>query len=255
MATGAADARISALALAFALAVHGVAIGALSRMQNPREDPRPDPVEFELREPPPPLPEIIPAPEPPPAPEPVKPRLVVQRTAPPPRPVAPPPPNQTPPPDTPPPSAPPVFGVTMSSVVAGDSAVAVPVGNTLMMKPPPARKMAEAPLAYAAGTQPGEPVPEVQVTTLPERLYEVNSADIYPSDAKALGIEGKVRASLTLNEKGTVVGVRILERAGHGFDEAAAQALRKFRFSPARTSDGRAVPYRMTYEMKFSIVD
>jgi protein TonB len=144
----------------------------------------------------------------------------------------------------------------MSSVVDGDSAVAVPVGNTLLMKPAPARKPGEAPQPYAGtGAQTGATVSEVNVATLPRVVYEVNSADNYPADAKALGIEGKVKASLTLNEKGQVVGVRILERAGHGFDEAATQALRKFRFSPALTNDGRAVPFRLTFEYRFSIVD
>jgi len=255
LATRAADARISALALAVALAAHGVVIGALSTVRKPWGDGRPEPVEFELREPAPPPPEVVRPPELPVAPpDPPRPRLVVRRLAPQP-PTAPPPPNQAPPPETPP-SAPPVFGVTMSSVVAGDSAVAVPVGNTLLMKPAPARKPGEAPQPYAGtGAQTGAPVSEVNVATLPRVVYEVNSADNYPADAKALGIEGKVKASLTLNEKGQVVGVRILERAGHGFDEAATQALRKFRFSPALTNDGRAVPFRLTFEYRFSIVD
>jgi protein TonB len=148
-----------------------------------------------------------------------------------------------------------VFGVTMDSVVSGESGMAVPVGNTLMTKPTGPRKQ-EAPQPYAGGAaQAVQAVPEVNVATLPRVLFEVNGDDNYPPDAKALGIEGNVKASITINEKGLVVAVRILERAGHGFDEMATQALRRFRFSPALTSDGRPVPYRFTYDYRFAIGD
>jgi len=257
VATGAPDARVSALAIGVALGLHAVIVAAVATMPSPLNRANATPVEVEFREPPPPPPALPPPPPPPPPPEPPKPKLVVVRHAPEPppeTPPAPPPPNQEPPPETPPPTAPPTFGVTMDSVVSGESGMAVPVGNTLMVKPTVTRKAAGPPQPYAgSGTQPGAPVAEVNVTTLPRALFEVNGADIYPPDARALGIEGRVKASLNINEKGDVTAVRILERAGHGFDEAAAQALRRFRFSPARTSDGRAVPYRITWDFRFSI--
>lgn len=256
MATGASDARISALAITIALAVHAAVVAAVAAMPPPVDGARTPPVEVEFREPPPPPPEVKPPPPPPPAPEPPKPKLVVRRTpAPPPEtPPAPPPSNQEPPPETPPPSAPPTFGVTMDSVVSGQSGMAVPVGNTLMVKPAASRKAAGPPQPYAGnGTLPGAAAAEVSVATLPRPLFQVDGAEIYPPDARALGIEGRVKASININEKGDVTAVRILERAGHGFDEAASQALRRFRFAPARTSDGRAVPYRLTWDFRFSI--
>ena len=256
MATGAADARVSALSVGIALALHAIIVAAVATVPSPLGTPAPPPVEFEFREPPPPPPEIHPPPPPPPEPEPPKPKVVVRRTPlpPPPTPEAPPPPNQEPPPETPPPSAPPTFGVTMDSVVSGESGMAVPVGNTLMAKPAPARKAAGPPQPYAgSGSLSGAPAAEVSVATLPRVLFQVDGAEIYPPDARALGIEGRVKASITVSEKGDVSTVRILERAGHGFDEAAAQALRRFRFAPARTSDGRAVPYRLTWDFRFSI--
>ena len=258
MATGAADARVSALALGIAVVLHGIIIAAVATVPSPLGQPASPPVEFEFREPPPSPPEIQPPPPPPPPPEPEPPRpkVVVRRAPipPPPTPEAPPPPNQEPPPETPPPSAPPTFGVTMDSVVSGESGMAAPVGNTLMAKPATARKTAGPPQPYAGnGTGPAAPAAEVSIATLPRVLFEVNGDDIYPPDARALGIEGRVKTSLNISEKGDVTAVRILERAGHGFDEAAAQALRRFRFSPARTSDGRAVPYRLTYDFRFSI--
>lgn len=256
MATGARDARISALAVGIAIALHAVIVAAVATMPARPDTGRNATVEVEFREPPPPPPEVQPPPPPPPAPEPPKPKLVLHRAPPPPpgTPPAPPPPNQEPPPETPPPSAPPTFGVTMDSVVSGESGMAVPVGNTLMTKPAVTHKTAGPPRPYAGnGTLPGAPAAEVSVATLPRVLFQVDGADIYPPDARALGIEGRVKASININEKGDVTAVRILERAGHGFDEAASQALRRFRFAPARTSDGRAVPYRLTWDFRFSI--
>ena len=64
----------------------------------------------------------------------------------------------------------------------------------------------------------------------------------YPPEAKRLGIEGKVELKLGIDENGRVVQVKVIERGGHGFDEAAVKAMRLARFKPAMTSDGKAVP-------------
>ena len=134
--------------------------------------------------------------------------------------------------------------------------MAVSVGNTTMTKNRALNATATPPQAYAGGaTKPFVPVPEIYVATQPRKLYEVNSADIYPPEPKSLGIEGTVKLSVDLDEKGNVVAVRLIQRAGHGFDEAAVRAMARFRFSPALTSDGRAVPYRLTYQYRFTIGD
>jgi len=255
-----ASARNWALAAALALTVHGVGVGALNRLQGTWREPPPPPVEFELREPPrPPPPEVVPEPPPPPPrvveaprPRPVAVKRVVVPERPP---EAPPPPaNQKPPAETPP-EAPPVFGVTMASTVSGESGMAVPVGNTLMAKPSAAPRAQTAGQAYPGGppTDAFRPVADAYIGTQARVIHEVNSADYYPPDALALGLEGAVTLSVGINEKGAVVEVRVLKRAGHKFDEAAVRALREFRFAPARTSDGRAVPTRITYSFKFTL--
>jgi periplasmic protein TonB len=262
VASESADARTWALAAVLALALHGVGVGALFRVRTAWVAPASPPVELEIREPPPPAPEPPPeappppprAVEPPPRPRPI----IVHRTPTPPPPPRqmeqPPPPNEQPPPQ-PPTNAPPVFGVTMSTVGPGESGMAVPVGNTLMAKPTGPRAADQAPHPYGGGA-PGEgfqPVPDAYIATQPRAIYKVEGSDVYPADALALGLEGTVSLSVGINEKGAVVEVRVLKRAGHKFDEAATQALRKFRFSPALTSDGRAVPTRITYSYKFSL--
>ena len=255
-ALGTERARTSAISWAVALTIHSVAAILILRVNPNWNRTREAPVEIEVREPPPPA-EIPPAQEPPP--EPVEPKIAPRRLAA--RDVhrpetpskTPPPPNQEPPPNAPQ-NAPPVFGVTMSSVVSGEATMALPVGNTTMTKSR-SRPSSAAPVPYAGRrTGPFEAVPEIGATTRPRVLHEVNSEDVYPPDAKTLGIEGIVKLSVLIDPSGQVVDVRILPpRAGHGFDEAAAAALKGFLFSPARTGDGRAVPFRLPYQFTFSM--
>ena len=216
-------------------------------------------VEMEVHEPPPPPPELRPErPQPPPpAPEPApKPRIVPRRVAiatpkPPPPPATPPPPSQEPPKPT---DAPPVFGVTLSSVVSGDkAAMAVPVGSTLMTKDRTPGKPGQVPQSGPPGLRAFVPVADVYIAVQPKLLREINSADIYPTEAKRMGIEGKVVLKISLDSSGSVVQVRVITKAGHGFDEAARDALRQAKFSPARTSDGQAVDYSMTYTYFFEL--
>jgi protein TonB len=206
-------------------------------------------VEMEVQEPPPPPPDVKPEPPPPPpAPEP-KPRVAVHHVhTPAPPPEAPPPSAEPPPPkaDTPPP----VFGVSLDSTVGAGPGMAVPVGNTLMTKP---HKAAPAPPPAASGDPDRlpAPVPEVFIAEPPRVTHEVTAP--YPADLQRMGIEGHVALKLYIDETGAVRRVTVIEKAGHGFDELARDALKKFKFSPARTSDGKAVPTNIVYKYKFEL--
>lgn len=247
------------VAASIAIGVHVVVAGGLL-IVNPAHLLRKEQVvEMEVHEPPPPPPEIRPEkPQPPPpvpAPAP-KPRIVPRRVAiatpkTPPPPATPPPPSQEPPKPT---DAPPVFGVTLSSTVAGDkAAMAVPVGSTLMTKDRTPGKSGQVPQSGPPGARAFVPVADVYIAVQPKLLREINSADIYPTEAKRMGIEGKVVLKISLDSAGSVVQVRVITKAGHGFDEAARDALRQAKFSPARTSDGQAVDYSMTYTYFFEL--
>ncbi|MGZ3442139.1 MAG: TonB family protein, partial [Polyangia bacterium] len=72
----------------------------------------------------------------------------------------------------------------------------------------------------------------------------------YPPAALAAGLSGTVVLELDVDEKGAVANVVVKEAAGHGFDEAAAAAVRKFVFAPAM-NDRTPVPSRVTYAYKF----
>ena len=165
------------------------------------------------------------------------------------------PPSEEPKPN--PTDAPPVFGVTMSSVVSGDSAMAVPVGNTTMTKPrkPPAEP---TPAPHApAGTGQFTPVSEVYVATMPVKISEANSDEIYPPEAKKMGIEGKVELRLGIDETGRVKEAKVLKVTPEGYDfEVRARAAllgQLIKFLPAKTSDGKAVPFRITYIYRFEL--
>jgi periplasmic protein TonB len=209
-------------------------------------------VELEVLEPPPPPP---PEPPPPPVePEPPPPKPVVaRRTAPKPPETPPPdvpPPNQEPPPEPPPDPAPPVFGVTMDSVVTGDSSVAVPVGNTTMTKD---RTPGKPGPGLAPAAEPGppsfEPVGETYIGQWPTVLHEVKP--VFPAEAQRLGVEGKVVMRVGIDREGRVRSVRVTKKAGYGFDEVAVQNMWKFRFVPAKAKDGQPVDFVITYTYSF----
>jgi periplasmic protein TonB len=58
-------------------------------------------------------------------------------------------------------------------------------------------------------------------------------AATYTDAARAAGISGKVRVEITVDEKGRVVGVRVIQGLGYGLDESALAAARALTFEPA----------------------
>ncbi|HEX4405261.1 MAG TPA: energy transducer TonB [Polyangia bacterium] len=232
---------------AVAVGLHVLVAGALVRVDDSALRHSEQAVEMEVQEPPPPPPDVKPEPPPPPPPPEVRPRVVVHHA---PAPI--PPPEETPPPtaaEPPKGEAPPTFGVSLDSTVAGNGpGMAVPVGNSLMTKP---RK---APVAAPPGPV-GDPdglapaVPELSLSEPPKVLEEVKAE--YPPELSRMNIEGHVIARLYIDETGRVRRIKITESTAHGFDDPARKALMKFKFSPARTSDGKSVPTNITYKYTF----
>ncbi|GLI52674.1 energy transducer TonB [Thermodesulfovibrio yellowstonii] len=73
---------------------------------------------------------------------------------------------------------------------------------------------------------------------------------IYPQIARRLGKEGRVTLRLTLNEKGELVHIEIIEGAPYGFTESAIEAVKKSKFSPA-IKDGKPVACRAILPVRF----
>ncbi|MDD5307129.1 MAG: TonB family protein [Deltaproteobacteria bacterium] len=91
------------------------------------------------------------------------------------------------------------------------------------------------------------PAPGPSLT--PPELVDYVKAD-YPPEAFAQGLEAAVSASLDIDENGLVTNVKILEPAGHGFDEAAEAAMRLFVFKPAMRG-AVPIPSRVIYKYTF----
>jgi protein TonB len=145
----------------------------------------------------------------------------------------------------------PVFGVTQDSVVAGESPVAVPVGNTLMTKdrtlakaPPPSLPAAPPPLAFA-------PVDEESVAEWPEAYFKPEPE--YPEIARRMGIGGKVLVRISIDRKGNVKSARVIEKVGYGMDEAAVKAVWRYKWKPAKRADGEPVDIVITHSFLFKL--
>jgi protein TonB len=244
--------RVVALAAGVTIGLHGLlAVGVV--VVDPHRFHGETPIEIDVEERLPP-PEVKPPPPddpPPPASPPPKPRIVrrVAEAEPQPIPPAAPPPNEEPPAKQ---EAEPVFGGSLSSVVSGDANVAIPVGNTLMTKPTAAKKGEVKPYS-GDGTRPFVPIADVYIAKYPEPIWTPNSDDIYPDEAKKLGLEGVVRFKLGIDETGKVVSVKVIEKAGHGFDEAGARAMWQSKFKPAVSNDGRPVPASLSWAYRFEL--
>jgi protein TonB len=198
------------------------------------EEKKPEPPK-EVKAPPKPVKKIAKLPPPP-------------KDAPPPPPeqkeLPPPPPNDTPPPDAKP-SAPVMIGISLSSTTAGGSFAAA-VGNTLYGSAPKVAPRPEEAKPYAAPE--GRYVPPYKVTTLPELLREVKAK--YPEEARKLGLEGQVVLRLTIDSSGKVSQAKLVKAAASGFDEAALEAVKRFRFKPG-TDGGEAIATEITYTYTF----
>ena len=67
----------------------------------------------------------------------------------------------------------------------------------------------------------------------PPRLLREVRAD-YTEDGRRRAIEGEVVLEIVVRSDGSVGDVRLLKRLGAGLDDRAAQAVRQWRFAPAR---------------------
>jgi TonB family protein len=84
----------------------------------------------------------------------------------------------------------------------------------------------------------------------PALLRFVDAA--YPPAAQRAGLTADVLLRLRVETDGTVSEVEVLEPAGHGFDEAATAAARKFLFAPA-TVNGQPVAVRIPFKYSFTL--
>jgi protein TonB len=118
----------------------------------------------------------------------------------------------------------PDFGVSLSNGTG--PGLAVPGG---------ARQAAAAPVAAATKTlSRATPAPADDCDEPPAKPKLLSRpTPAYTDDARAAGISGKVRVEITVDARGRVASVRIVQGLGHGLDEAALAAARAMTFEPA----------------------
>ncbi|MCP4602560.1 MAG: TonB-dependent receptor [Proteobacteria bacterium] len=86
---------------------------------------------------------------------------------------------------------------------------------------------------------------------IPPVLVEHVEAE-YPPEAFDQNLEAEVIARLNIDETGVVTDVEIVHPAGNGFDEAAAEAIKLFKFKPAMRA-GEPTASILMYRYQFFI--
>ena len=79
----------------------------------------------------------------------------------------------------------------------------------------------------------GRPVRQIRALIEPPRLLREVTPD-YTEQARRAGLEGEVRLEIVVGPDGGVRDVNVLRPLGAGLDEQAIDAVRQWRFSPAR---------------------
>lgn len=72
----------------------------------------------------------------------------------------------------------------------------------------------------------------------------------YPMMARRLGKEGKVVLRLTIDEKGNLINLEVIEKADYGFTESAMEAVKRSTFLPAKIG-GKPAATRAILPIKF----
>lgn len=102
--------------------------------------------------------------------------------------------------------------------------------------------------------RPGEdealPIPadEFLVTAMPELQSEIRIP--YPPEAREKRIQGAVIMELLIDSQGVVREAKLVSGPGAGLNEAALNAVRSFKFKPARIQE-QSVAVRIRYAYRF----
>ncbi|MEO6776035.1 MAG: TonB family protein [Kofleriaceae bacterium] len=240
------------LALAGAIAIHLLVatFGDALVVLHPRRPTPPPPPKLELVDvevPPivqPPPPPVAPEPPPEPRPEPIRPAVVPQHVATrtPVRAAEPPPPSEPAPTTAPPTEAGGAPVVAMPDVAPAALGVAVAKGPVVQHV---GRGGAGTGTGMGAGRGSGDvvtmSVATIKTRAMPRGDYSYEESKDYPADARRLGIEGKIRVKLIVDDTGAVKSVQLLNRLGHGLDELALARATRIAFEPAKDTDDKPV--------------
>lgn len=223
--------------------IHVVAFGGLNAMKKPEPEKRTVAVMVSA-----PKPKQKPKPPEPPKPIEAPKELLQHPTV---KAAAPPPQAAAPPPDPvaaahPALAAMPDFGINLSGGLPGGGGIAIPQGGGAT--PAQALPTKKEKVFGAAAERPAatDGCDEDIVKAKPQGMVKPT----YTDDARAAGIEGRVRVEITLDESGKVVAAKVLSGLGHGLDESAIDAAKRMSFNAA-TRCGTAVKSTFVLSMRF----
>ncbi len=92
------------------------------------------------------------------------------------------------------------------------------------------------------------------LTKAPELVGFVEAT--YPPEAEAQGLAAQVTMQITIGADGRVSEVHVTQPAGHGFDEAAIEAVKRFAFTPAEIDfQPAAVQVEYVYHFVLKVPD
>lgn len=150
-------------------------------------------------------------------------------------PVAPPPPRKTPPPPRPQ-AAPAPLPVAAPAVPAAEPRPAQIVAAPPAPEPEPEPPAIVAPAPVPVPSPP--PAPAILEAPRFNAAYLNNPSPTYPALARRRGQEGRVLVRAEVLPDGRCSRVELRQGSGHALlDEAALEAVRKWRFVPARKGD------------------
>jgi protein TonB len=125
-----------------------------------------------------------------------------------------------------------VFGASRKSMMdaTGDpDAAAVKAGNTVAKAPDSDQLRADDADSIPIPTE------EYLVTAMP--VLETDFRVPYPPEARKAKIQGRVLMKLLIDGEGKVRRALLISGPGFGLNEAAVDAMKNFRFRPARVQD------------------
>jgi protein TonB len=136
-----------------------------------------------------------------------------------------------------------VFGLSRKAVVADDG-INMKAGNTV------AKARDDLKLKDNDADSIPIPIDEFLVSKMPRLISEVRVP--YPPEARSRKIEGVVTLELLIDQKGLVRKATLLNGPGAGLNEAALEAVQKFKFAAAEAGD-KKVPVVIRYAYRFII--
>jgi len=139
-----------------------------------------------------------------------------------------------------------VFGISNRAIQApenaGEAGVSVKLGNTI------AKEVDHEKLDPSDSETLPLPTDDFLVTQMPRLAAEFRIP--YPSEARSKNVEGPVVMDLLIDAKGVVRQVNVISGPGFGLNEAAASALKQFKFVPAAVKE-QAVAVKIRYTYRF----